>query len=336
LFQQQQQQPQQEEQGQGNQNPQRGGWRGGQGGCGGTFRGIRVGKNKQNQQQQAARPIEERAPSPAPSFIFGKIASPVVVPDIPRSVYPNFTNALSLAHRIGVKPTIKTVKRLEVVERAKEEQKSLNRPNKRPRVNRDDEVSLYWSSDDDVEMFLDNSAGPSSRCAKIASLLDATNLFPSGYNTIYATIETTSIVPYVENIICCPNVISDFTAGDHMNRVDWILDSGASLHFTGDMNDFIEYTPLEKNITANTATSVDTQIIGKGTVMMAVEGFEHMVRIAPVFYVPDLSMRLLSLGVFLRGGLQLNRNTKRISLLQDGQEFLTFLPRLSGRTSAVT
>jgi len=99
--------------------------------------------------------------------------------------------------------------------------------------------------------------------------------------------------------------ISDFAAEDHMNRVDWILDSSASLHFTGDMNDFIEYTPLEKNITANTATSADTQVIGKGTVMMAVEGSKYMVRIAPVFYVPDLSMRLLSLGVFLRGGLQL-------------------------------
>jgi len=57
-----------------------------------------------------------------------------------------------------------------------------------------------------------------------------------------------------------------------------------------------------------------------------------MVRIAPVFYVPDLSMRLLSLGVFLRGGLQLNGNTECISLLQDGQEFLTFLPRWDGAT----
>jgi len=117
-----------------------------------------------------------------------------------------------------------------------------------------------------------------------------------------------------------------------MNGVDWILDSGASLHFTSDMNDFIDYTPLEKNITANTATSANTQIIGKGTVMMAVEGSEHMVRVAPVFYVPDLSMCLLSLGVFLRGGLQLNGNTECISLLQDGQEFLTFLPRWDGAT----
>jgi len=70
---------------------------------------MRAGKNKQNQQQQAARPIEEHAPSPAPSFVFGEIASPLVVPDDPRLVYPNFTNALSLAHRIGVKPTIETV-----------------------------------------------------------------------------------------------------------------------------------------------------------------------------------------------------------------------------------
>jgi len=115
---QQQQQPQQEEQGQGNQNPQRGGWRGGCGGRGGTFRGTRAGKNKQNQQQQAARPIEEHAPSPAPSFVFGEIASPLLVPDVPRSMYPNFSNTLSLAHCIGVKPTIETVKRLEVGERA--------------------------------------------------------------------------------------------------------------------------------------------------------------------------------------------------------------------------
>jgi len=153
------------------------------------------------------------------------------------------------------------VKRLETSERAREEQRS--QPNKCPRVKRDDEVSLYWSSDDDVEMFLDNSAGPSSRCTKLASPLDTTNLFPTGYNTTHATTTTTSVIPNIENILCCPNVISDFAAEDHMNRVDWILDSGASLHFTGDMNDFVDYTPLEKNITTNTATSTNTQIIGK-------------------------------------------------------------------------
>jgi len=136
----------------------------------------------------------------------------IAVPaDIPRSVYLNFTNALSLAHRIGVKPTTEMVKRLEISERAREEQR-LNRPNKRPRVKHNNEVSLGWSSDDDVEMFLESSAGPSSWCAKLASPLEATNLFPSGYNTTHATIDIISVVPYIENIICCPNVISDFTA----------------------------------------------------------------------------------------------------------------------------
>ena len=118
----------------------------------------------------------------------------------------------------------------------------MSQPNKCPRARNDDEVSLGWSSDIDVEMFLANSAGPSTWCAKLASPLDAINLFSSGYNTTHATINTTSVVPYVENVICCPNVMSDFAAEDHMNRVDWILDSGASLHFTGDMNDFIDYT----------------------------------------------------------------------------------------------
>jgi len=72
-------------------------------------------------------------------------------------VYPNFTNALSLAHRIGVEPTIETVKRLETGGRAREEQKLLSqrRPNKRPRVKHDDEVSLGWSSDDDVDVRAD-------------------------------------------------------------------------------------------------------------------------------------------------------------------------------------
>jgi len=94
-----------------------------------TYRGTCAGRNKQNQQQQATRPIEERAPSPAPSFVFGKIASPLIInpatiavpADIPHSVYPNFANALSLAHRLGVKSTTEIVKTLEIGKRAREE-----------------------------------------------------------------------------------------------------------------------------------------------------------------------------------------------------------------------
>ena len=337
-FQQQQHQPQQEEQdqGQGQRGNWRGGWRGNRGHGGrGMYRGTRAGKNK-NQQEQA-RPIEgeehQRATSPTPSFHFGEIASVLTTPEpfVPRSIYPNFSNALSLAHHLGVKPTTETVKTLEVYERAKE---NVARPSKHPRVDSEEEVDIYWTSDEEgVDMFLHNSAaGPSSRCALTASPLEATNPSFTGYNTTPATSNTTRVVPYVNDEFCCP-LLSELDAEENLNRVSWILDSGASLHYTGDINDFIEYAPLEKPIKAATATTTSTDIIGVGTVLMTIEGSEHMIRVAPVYFVPDLSSRLLSLGVFLRcSGFTTTGDNQHIAILQNGQDchdFHQFFPFLS-------
>ena len=263
------------------------------------YRGTHTGKNKNNQQEQA-RPIEgkehhQRPTSPAPSFHFGEIASKLTVqePFVSRSVYPNFSNALSLAHRLGVKPTIETVKTLEVYERTKE---NAARPPKRPRVNCDEEVNIYWTSDEeDVDTFMENSAGPSSWCTLTASPLEATKPPSTGYNTTSATNNTTYVVPYVNDKFCCP-LLSELNAEENLNKVSWILDSGASLHYTGDINDFVEYAPLEKPIKAATATTTSTDIIGVGTVLMTIEGSEHMIHVAPVYFVPDLSSHLLSLG----------------------------------------
>jgi len=293
------------------------------------YRGTCAGKNK-NQQEQA-RPIEgeehQRPTSPTPSFHFGEIASKLTAPEpfIPRSIYLNFSNALSLAHRLGVKPTIKTVKTLEVYERAKE---NAARPSKRPRVNCEEEVDIYWTSDEeDINTFMEDSAGPSSRCAFTASPLEATKPPFTGYNTTSATNNTTYVVPHVNDEFCCP-LLSELDAEENLNRVSWILDSGASLHYTGDINDFIEYAPLEKPIKAATATSTSTDIIGVGTVLMTIEGSKHMIRVAPVYFVPDLSSRLLSLGVFLRrSGFTTKGDSQHITVLQDGQDFITFYPR---------
>jgi len=333
-FQQQQQQhPQHEEQdqGQGQRGSWQGGWRGGRGRGGkGMYRGTRAGKNKNNQQEQA-RPIEgeehQRPTSPTPSFHFGEIASKLTVsePFTPRSVYPNFSNALSLAHHLGVKPTIETVKTLEVYERAKE---NTARPPKRPRVNCDEEVDIYWTSDEeDVNTFMENSAGPSSRCAYTAPPLEATKPPFTGYNTTSATNNTTYVVPYVNDEFCCP-LLSELDAEENLNKVSWILVSGASLHYTGDINDFVEYAPLERPIKATTATTTSTDIIGVGTVLMTIEGSEHTIRIAPVYFIPDLSSRLLSLGVFLRrSGFTTKGDNQHITIMQDKQEFITFYPR---------
>ena len=286
------------------------------------YRGTRTGKNK-NQQEQA-RPIEgeehQRPTSPTPSFHFGEIASKLTVsePFIPRSVYPNFSNALSLTHHLGVKPTIETVKTLEVYERAKE---NTARPSKRPRVNCEEEVDTYWTSDEeDIDTFMEDSAGPSSRYAFIASPLEATKPPFTGYNTTSATSNTTYIVPHVNDEFCCP-LLSELDAEENLNKVSWILDSG-------DINDFIEYAPLEKPIKAATATTTSTDIIGVGTVLMTIEGSKHTIHVAPVYFVPDLSSRLLSLGVFLRrSGFTTKGDNQHIAVLQNGQEFITFYPR---------
>jgi hypothetical protein len=44
---------------------------------------------------------------------------------------------------------------------------------------------------------------------------------------------------------------------------EWMLDSGASAHFTGDVRDFIEVSPLEERIGVKTANS-EAFIEGKG------------------------------------------------------------------------
>jgi len=287
------------------------------------YRGTRTGKNK-NQQEQA-RPIEggeehQRATSPTPSFHFGEITSKLTVPEpfVPRSIYPNFSNALSLAHHLGVKPTIETVKTLEVYERAKE---NAARPSKRPRVNCEEEVDIYWTSDEeDVNTFMEDSAGPSSWCAFTASPLEATKPPFTWYNTTSAMSNTTYVVPNVNVEFCCP-LLSELDAEENLNKVSWILDSGASLHYPGDINDFVKYAPLEKPIKAATATTTSTDIIGVGTVLMTIEGSKHMICVAPVYFVPDLSSHLLSLGVFLRrSGFTTKGDSQHITVLQDRQD----------------
>ena len=128
------------------------------------------------------------------------------------------------------------------------------------------------------------------------------------------------LVPNLSSFVCCPLCVNEDQA-----EATWMLNSGASCHFTDDLNDFIEF---EENIgpervvrTANSSTS----IAGKGTVIFTVNG--EWVRLYPVFYIPDLNDCLLSLGQFHHSGLSL-RGDARAIVLYDGndEEFLTFYP----------
>ena len=112
----------------------------------------------------------------------------------------------------------------------------------------------------------------------------------------------------------------------------WILDSGASLHFTHDLNDFIEYHPLkdEDQLTIATANSI-TRTKGIGVVQIVYKdefGHKETVRISPVYHIPDLTARLLSLGQFLQHGMTVGGDSARLTIYKHpGQVFMNFCPR---------
>ena len=118
---------------------------------------------------------------------------------------------------------------------------------------------------------------------------------------------------------------------DTKQEAVWLLDSGASLHFTNDIRDFVQYTPLKEEIIVTTANG-RTKASGVGTVILfckAAHGRARAsVRIAPVYYMPELTSRLLSMGEFLRDGLEVRGSSSCIALHKpDGRLFLTFYPR---------
>jgi len=109
---------------------------------------------------------------------------------------------------------------------------------------------------------------------------------------------------------------------------EWLADSGASMHFTFDINDFIEYKELAEKIPVSTANS-SSQIIGRGTVVLLLESGES-VRIFPVYYTPDLKVRLLSLGAFIQEGFHIIGTKNAIDVMERSTPFLTFYPRVEG------
>ena len=211
-----------------------------------------------NQQQQ-------RPPSAPPSeFDFGLFASPAALPP-PSSVYPTFNKALSLARRLEVRPTIETLKRLETpfLENP--------RPHKKRNVSSDEEVSLGWT-DDEVDAFMGEAATASG--SKTPGSAFDIDLFGTEEryetNSILGT-EVNSSTAFNNRRVNTPaaflnNVINKFvclTLQDDKNETEaeWMLDSGASRHFTFDINDYVDYETTAEVLvrTANSLSGHSTR-----------------------------------------------------------------------------
>jgi hypothetical protein len=106
--------------------------------------------------------------------------------------------------------------------------------------------------------------------------------------------------------------------------IGWILDSGASLHFTSSKESFIDFEEIRDAPIVQTASAnAPLKITGKGTIILShyVETNGRRVpaytRIYPVHYIPGLSVSLLSMGCFLRHNQEVKGNVDRITFYSE-------------------
>jgi hypothetical protein len=91
----------------------------------------------------------------------------------------------------------------------------------------------------------------------------------------------------------------------------------------GARHDIIPHEPIG-TIEVLTATTT-TNIVGMGMVIIRTKQGAH--RISPVWYIPELTTRLLSLGQFLQSGLSSRGSARAISLYMNEKNVLSFYPR---------
>jgi transposase InsO family protein len=109
----------------------------------------------------------------------------------------------------------------------------------------------------------------------------------------------------------------------------FLLDSGASLHFMHDFNDFIEYetAKLADQMPVRTVSDI-VHIEGKGTVLIEHKVNSKLVQtcLYPVYYIPKILMRLISIGQVLNDSLSVKGDACHISLYDKMRPMLTCKP----------
>ena len=284
----------------------------------------------------------------------------VVQSDLDGNKYPVFTGALRLAKDLDIQPTFERIRALEDVVKAtgnmagdEDISDTDSHASKRARLSLesridwasdpDDTVSLGWT-DNELDDELARVAGIDEQYRRVldthACNSDTNALSPAACRQLGSLFLDTPVV-LSSRVNLCPSMphtlCADCKRHGRAEHVDdpapmWILDSGASMHFTGNMDDFIEYTPLDKVIPISTATNIAI-VEGQGTVILNCPletGGHSTVRIAPVYYIADLSSRLLSLGEFLHNNYTVRGNDRLISIHgKSGKPLLVFHPRCS-------
>ena len=261
--------------------------------------------------------------------------------------------SIDLARRIGVEATPEMVCTLETVVQSTAEEPepgpSVKCPHLEERLTSvydEDTISL---GDDDDDLFVDmydELDGMVLNCYNATSMdIGAeANLFRSvpsspeqAADTNYYTLDVHytpalyvassrmyNMSMCLANVICLHNIYDARCVKCKGKKVDgselqgafWLLDSGASCHFTGNRDDFANYQALDYKLYAKTANS-KTEIVGVGTVLLWTvdhNGEEAIVTLTQVLHMPSANARLISMGKFLTSGYSICGNKSGLQL----------------------
>src|SRR5208283_3425404 len=287
------------------------------------------------------------------------------------SIFPSVNSSRSLVSRLSVPTTLENLRTLEHVhsrvypgdvlispplQRSAGETKTRN-PRKKRKVSEmdkrdDDTVSLGSLGDMDTEVPADWQLDDepafgtinewSVNLATTVAVSNVATQSNSLQSLRHADVVKISSI-YVYNVIaneehfaCCASCKKSKGKGHNDSHVHWIMDSGASLHFTNDLNDYAEYTLGSYGI-AQTASSV-VKITAVGTVFLAHNVFRQgkkevqMTRIYPVYYFVELKTHLLSMGTLLQDGLLLRGSSEEIVFKEGNRTVLSCKPRTPQQT----
>jgi len=224
-----------------------------------------------------------------------------------QSVYPTFQRALDLTKALDVCPSIETLKTLEEAELYKPAHKcrrlgntqglearigSKSSSKGKERADKSERVSLFSDCEEEFE----EGEGPAmvrdfdvtgeeqmdldinDEIAELGGIYEEYYWqVPSpSMGMITANLQTEltpSSACRVKNKTLCYTHECECDCTE--TSTEWMLDSGASLHFTGDLNDFIDYSPLSEQIDVQTANSSAT-IVGKGTILLMLSSSENL------------------------------------------------------------
>jgi len=178
--------------------------------------------------------------------------------------------------------------------------------------------------DDNLSLFRDNDDS-------IMDLIDQGN----GYGEEYVSSPLTKMLINCPSVRACKIVTAEAVVGrallskltcNHthnkcncrtLNR-DWMLDSGATVHISPYMMDFIDYVPALVKRHVHTAEG-PMDLIVEGSRMVLIQHVFHykgkshkeLLRLQEVLYIPGVIARFTSLVRLLKEGLHVNRGRSR-------------------------